>query len=489
MGRCVQGGIAVPASIPRPSWLLVAAVALGLVAVAVPFAAVRDAAAVLTLAAVVAACFDPDVLVVFLLAYLPFRTLVGAVGPLPLRFVADAAVLGVTLRLVLRHPQRLWPVDAVEALGLAFILYGLWATHHAHAHLLPALLEIRDLFLFWWVYVVLRRLAQAGDGPSVDRWWRALPLALAAISVIGAEGLLSLLVVHHYGPHPAPFLVPGAWLKEPITPVNRGRPYGWVNNPNVFGELGAMGFALAASAFSGQRQRIARAWPYLVVAAICVAMVVFSYSRSAWVAFGLLAVVELVGAQDLTQAALPGAAAVATALLILLVPHASHRMAAATAQPTVAASQKVGRIHTLKVAEELVRRRPLGTGLGTFGSGASQLFHQTVKGIPHTFYGDDNYAVLLVETGLPGLFLFVLDGLAVYWFIARARSPAPARRLTFGLFLAVTVLGVVGNSWEQLNLAVYPWLAFAALIGAGLAWAPEAMAPAAAEGGRPAEAP
>lgn len=462
-----QGGNRTTTCPVRPAWRwAIVSAALAALSLFLPWHAVRDVTGGLVLITVIFAAWEPDVALIGLFAFLPFRTLLEAAAPLPLKFVADAAVIALVLRVVLLHPQSIFPLDAIEGFGLAFIGYGLIATAHAHAHLLPALLEARDLLLFWLAYAAVRRLAREHDGPSADLWGRAMPFALGAIAIIGAEGLLGLMLVHHYGPHPAPFLVPGHWLSEPITPVNRGRPYGWVNNPNVFGELGAIGFFLAASQW-GHRRTLRQGAPYLALACLFVLMTVFSFSRSAWIAFALFVVVELSGVRSVRQAMVPVVGAVLALGLILVVPHASHRAAQATAQPTLTASRRFGRIHTLREAELLARRRPLGTGLGTFGSGASQVFHQTVRGIPHTFYGDDNYAVLLVEAGVPGLILFLLTGLAVYRLLLRSSRSRDGRRTTFGLFLAVTALGAVGNSWEQLNLSVYPWLALAILIGAG----------------------
>lgn len=418
------------------------------------------ALAVVALAALAVAAWDVEAALGFVLVFMPFRTLVGAVTPLPLHFAVDVAVFVLAARVLILHPRTLWPLDAIEIFGILFMIVGLIATAHAHARIAGGILEIRDLFLFWLLYAAVRRLRKAGDGPNADFWDRAVPLALAAIAVIGVQGLLSLLP----GVDTRTFLMPGPWQHEAISHVNRGRPYGLVNNPNVFGEMGFVALTLTFARF---RKNGFRPLPLaIVLSAFFLAMVVFSYSRTAWiVTFVAIAVYLVAGRGAGDRLGLLVAAAVLL-IGIFAFPRAQHRVATVASHSTIKRSTKAGRIETVHLAAQLAHRDPFGTGLGTFGSGASRVFHQTAKGIPHRFYADDNYAALLVESGLLGFALFLLTGLMVYVGIFRSQAPPDDRLLVFALFLALTIIAGTSNAWEQLNLTVYPWTALAVLIPA-----------------------
>ncbi len=439
----------------RATWLA-AAVLLGIAATLVDHShhSLALGLAVLALVALVPAVWDVETALAFLLVFMPFRTMVETVSPLPLHFVADLVVLVLVLRVLILHPRTVLPLDAIEVFGLIFIVVGLALTEHAHSGFAAGALEVRDLFLFWLLYAAVRRLARAGDGPTADFWPRAVALAVAAIAIIGIQGLLGMAT--GLGQH---FLLPGAWQTEAISTVNRGRPYGLVNNPNVFGELGAVALILAYSRLRANGLR-----PLLLVllpSAFFLAMVLFSYSRTAWIVTGLAMAVYFVVASGMRERLGILVAAVALGAAIVALPHAHHRVTTVASRQSLRQSKRAGRLETLRLAAQLVRREPLGTGLGTFGSGASRVFHEATPGVPHQFYADDNYAALLVETGPIGFVLFLLLGISVYARIFRAQGPPDERRLALVLFLVLTVIAATSNGWEQLNLTVYPWVALA----------------------------
>ena len=70
-----------------------------------------------------------------------------------------------------------------------------------------------------------------------------------------------------------------------------------------------------------------------------------------------------------------------------------------------------GRIFTVKKGLEIVQDYPiLGTGFGTFGSGASMNFKPAISekyDLPYPFYADNEYIKVLVENGVLGALVFV----------------------------------------------------------------------------------
>jgi hypothetical protein len=146
--------------------------------------------------------------------------------------------------------------------------------------------------------------------------------------------------------------------------------------------------------------------------------------------------------------------------------HATTTSASSNCTTYLCLSNKAGRLHNLRVALHLIHHHPLGTGLGTFGSAGALAFHVKLKGVPKNFYADNQYTVILVETGLPGALLFAILGIATFLAILRMRSRNGGhdRRLLLSLFIGMVILGATSNAWEQLVLTLYPWLALAAFL-------------------------
>lgn len=489
----------------RRQGLLGLAIAFGVVS-ALPIGSWgRDAASVLTLLAIAALSWDAGTAFTLLLVYLPFRVMVQAMTPAPMAVLPDVVVFTLLVRLLILHRREILPFDPVEWLALAFGVLGIAVSVHAHAHLSAAALELRDLMLFVVLYAVVRRLIRAGVGPGLDFWRRVMPWALAAIAVVGLQGIVQTFVLGH------DFLLPHKLaLHLHVSATNRGRPYGWVDNPNTFGELGVIGLAILYARLRSERLEQILAW--LPVAVLFAAMIVLSSSRTAYLVTLVLGTAFMAFNRMRVERVSVAAALVMMALAVLAVPGAraraigsGHATAAVKSQARsrhvssvvqtwilaahgrghkagkastqtqsipvfspryFAKSAQAGRLHNLQIALQLARRKPLGTGLGTFGSSGSKAFGSTLKGIPKTFYADNNYIVVLVETGLMGTLIFVLLGVFLFRRIYLSPAPAAGKALTTALFVALTLMSVTGEAWEQFNLSAYPWIALALLIAA-----------------------
>lgn len=463
--------------------------------------AVRDAVALLALVLIAVAAWEPQTALVMLVVYLPFRVLVEAMAPTPITFVVDVIVLTMVARVLYRHMDKVAPFDAVEWLGLAFGAWGLVATVHAHASLAGATLEVRDLLEFVLLYAAVRRLRAVGDGLSDDWWTRLVPYALLSIAVVGAQGMVQTFVLNHG------FLLPAKLSHQvPVTGVNFGRPYGWLDNPNVFGELGFLALVVAFDYF--RRLRFRPTALAALTMAFFATMVVLSFSRSAYLVVLVAAAILFYGTRVRLERLGIAGGVVLMAVAIAIIPgarvrtvgsgrvapvavgvarHAGHGKGggaktgthtgkhvskkavicpgASNASPLSAAylcrSSHAGRLHNLVVALHMVRHHPFGTGLGTFGSAGAKAFHYHLYGLPKNFYADNQYAVVLVETGIVGTALFGLFALAALWTALKDRSDSDRRRLAIVLFVSLAILGATSNALEQLVLTVYPWLVLA----------------------------
>lgn|GEM_PF-3332546 len=460
---------------------------------------VRDALGALTLVAIAVAAWDPRVALAVLIAYLPLRIFVESMAPTPITFIPDTVVVVLAARVLYRHPDEIMPVDAIEVLAVLFGLWGLLATVHAHQHLSAAALEARDLLLFVVLYAAVRRLYRVGDGIDANWWWRIVPLALASIALVGLQGIAQTFLLGHA------LLLPGklALQQAHVSTVNTGRPYGWLDNPNLFGELGLVALAITFALF--RRRAYRPGWLFGLAACLFAAMLVLSFSRSAYIVFLVAAAIFAYGSRARLERVGIGLAVVVVLASIVVIPGARARTLGfntsflsahgrlhgktvtgkggtakggatshgrtTTKKPKVkpcrtyvCKSEQAGRLHNLRTALHIVRHHPLGTGMGTFGSAGAKVFKIKLVGVPKNFYADNQYLVVLVETGLPGTLLFLLLGVAAFWTLARRDADPDNRRLALILLLAVVILGAFSNAWEQLELAVYPWLGLAVLL-------------------------
>ena len=78
-----------------------------------------------------------------------------------------------------------------------------------------------------------------------------------------------------------------------------------------------------------------------------------------------------------------------------------------------------GRFYSLKTGFQIFREYPvLGTGFGTYGSAASRNYNTYIDeqyDLSNNFYSDNEYIVVLVETGAVGTLLFALFLLSILW--------------------------------------------------------------------------
>ncbi len=99
-----------------------------------------------------------------------------------------------------------------------------------------------------------------------------------------------------------------------------------------------------------------------------------------------------------------------------------------------------GRFYSLKTGLKIFREHPvLGTGFGTYGSAASRNYDTYIDeqyDLPNSFYSDNEYIVVLVETGIVGTVLFALFLLSILWHYRRDYAKICACVLIgwFGLF-------------------------------------------------------
>ncbi|HET8607384.1 MAG TPA: O-antigen ligase family protein [Gaiellaceae bacterium] len=206
-----------------------------------------------------------------------------------------------------------------------------------------------------------------------------------------------------------------------------------------------------------------RAWT-IPLAALCAAGLLWTYSRSTWIALAaglvvlalaqrrawpvIAAAIAIAVAAGYTQAFAHVAPAARFTPNELRYQHAQARKAASNAQSATNDASTREHLASLRAGLRAVADHPQGYGLGNAGSTAER-FRVQLKA------GESTYTEVGVDTGIVGLALFVAMNLLLLWRLAR-RSPWLAASLA-----AVLVLSV------QTDTIGVPWLAFCVWAFAG----------------------
>lgn len=198
--------------------------------------------------------------------------------------------------------------------------------------------------------------------------------------------------------------MPETWVES--SESVRTRVFSIFTSPNVFGSLLVLAIPIAISLMF-----VEKSWRHKAVCGIiALAMLgalVFTYSRGAWLGF-CVAVFVYVLIKDRRLIALVATLGVA---VLAFVPSISNRLLFMFSGEYLASSMQGGRLIRWLTAIDIIKEHPLiGVGIGKFG-GAVAMNHDlsvVVQGQRvDTFYMDNNYLKIGVESGILGLSIFL----------------------------------------------------------------------------------
>ncbi|WP_238413748.1 MULTISPECIES: O-antigen ligase [Alicyclobacillus] len=237
----------------------------------------------------------------------------------------------------------------------------------------------------------------------------------------------------------------------------RTRVFSVLQSPNEMGAFTAMTSPLLISLAIRETNRWRKMF-YILGAVFCLASLLFSYTRGAWLAFALsLLITALIFERRL--------------LLILLVvgvvafflPSIHHRFADLFSPVYFLKSAEAGRIARWLTAFDHMAANPLfGAGLGHYGGQVAATYRGGI-------YSDNYYAKTLGESGLVGLVLFAGMQLSLLYELYKKVAKAAWGRdkfLAIGGFagiLAVVIHNFTENVWEY-NPMTALYFAFSTLL-------------------------
>jgi O-antigen ligase len=254
-------------------------------------------------------------------------------------------------------------------------------------------------------------------------------------SLVGVAALVALYGVYQYI---IKVPIPPQWVDQAELGV-RTRVFSFIGSPNILGSYLVLTIPIAVALF--QTTKAIR--PRIILSGcllLMLACLVFTFSRGAWLAFAVAAIIYAL-LQDRRILILLLAGAI---MLPVLSPSVAGRIEYAFSSQYLQSSAKGGRVVRWQMALDRLATHPLvGVGLGRFGGATAARFD-----VPGNYYVDNYFMKLTVEMGLIGLAAFIWLLLNVLRLLAglirkTARDPA---RFPLACAIAAGVIGVIAHN-------------------------------------------
>ncbi|MEW9121225.1 MAG: O-antigen ligase family protein [Thermotaleaceae bacterium] len=254
--------------------------------------------------------------------------------------------------------------------------------------------------------------------------------------------------------------IPTTWYDSKHETSMRTRVFSIIGSPNILGSLLVLILPITLSFVLNERGWL-RKLLYLGAMGAMVLCLVFTFSRGAWLAFALSAVIYTL----LKDKRLAIPMVLGGILLLVLVPQIGDRIAYMLSPEYMLSSARGGRIARWTAALEAVKTSPLfGVGLGRYGGAVA------MRNIPGSFYTDNFYLKTMAEMGIVGVtaFLYLLYRGAIESLRA-IRKLKDDRLHNIGLGIFTGLIGLlaqnaVENVFEVPMMATYFWILVAVIL-------------------------
>jgi O-antigen ligase len=266
---------------------------------------------------------------------------------------------------------------------------------------------------------------------------------------------LVALIVSAYGifQHLTGIETPAEWIDKAEAGIQT-RVFSIVVSPNVLGSLLIPFMMITAGQLLSSHKPWER-WTWLGVLGVLAACMVFTYSRGAWLALCLAALIFCL----LYNPRLIFLAVIGAFAALKLVPGINSRFSYLFSSAYINSSQRGGRLALWQAALEKFRHDPIfGSGFGTFGGAVA------ARRVPDGFYVDNFFLKTLAEAGIIGLMAFVWlvfslirAGWATFKSIIDPDLKIMAGAILAGL-IGVAAHNGVENIFEVPMMASYFWL-------------------------------
>lgn len=280
--------------------------------------------------------------------------------------------------------------------------------------------------------------------------------------------VVSLMAIHGVYQYIIGVEMPAGWVDSKEAGV-RTRVFSILTSPNILGSLVTLALPLTLSFGAISKNNKTKALFY-ILALTMVGCLVFTFSRGAWIGFGVAILVYAF----LKDKRLLIPVLIVGLLAAVLVPGIANRITYMLSPEYIESSLRGGRLVRWITGLQILKGTPLfGVGLGHFGGAVAMnndLSYLVGTEMVETFYMDNYYLKTAVETGIFGLFAFVM---LMYQIIVnglrtiRITTDKVSRELEIGILaglFGVIVHNFVENVFEVPMMTSCFWLLVAVLM-------------------------
>lgn len=400
--------------------------------------------------------------------FIPFRELISLYTFSFVKVIPDLCVL-IALIAFLIYKKFWFKFDKVDIAFLAFLAFGFVTTVlFNHLEISRYILECRSIALYYILYFILKNIRISDEiSQKVGRVLQYVVLIIVIFAIIEKVTYKELLF-------------PEVWKNDIIYMNNYIRAYSFFNNPNSFAAFLIFAFIYIYQIFGNPWDK--RNAPFTLLTFVGI---LISVSRSTIILLGVFLIgVAILKKYYMLKKQKKGLFTKNTLIIILLsfvcwgciegasklyMEHIStntyegditsiDRFNELVSNEIVENSSSDGRIYSIKTGLEVFDdHKIVGTGFGTYGSSASLMRGSPIYeeyDIREGFYSDNEYIVILVETGVIGsLIALAFIGTIIY-----------DNKYDLFKILACVVFGGLGmfyNVLETQGLAFLFWMTLA----------------------------
>lgn len=397
---------------------------------------------------------------------LPFRDMLSEFVFTGFKVVPDILVL-LFLMLFLFEKRLRLKFDAVDITYICFLLFAFISTVFINKEgIVRFILQIRSICLYYIVYYIMKNT-------EIKKSCLLNFSKLLSVIVYLIVGLAIIEVVTNKN-----FLFPQPWIDSIIYYDNFIRAYSVFNNPNTFAAFLIFSFIykyqidkeywtvqnipFTIVTFVGIYISVSRSTIMLLVAFLCIRLCTYVYEckkEHRPFQFHRYAAIAIVASLLCW-----GGVTVANTAYSSITSSDSNQSGALDRfshmfnDKIVEESSTDGRIYNIKKGFEIFKDYKLtGTGFGTYGSAGSMMKESKLVAkydLVDDLYSDNEYIVILVETGIVGSLLFIAFVAAIFW-----KYHTDFYKLAFCVVFAG--LGMFYNVLEVQGLAFLFWLCLA----------------------------
>lgn len=343
------------------------------------------------------------------------------------------------------------PIDLPIIIFLAIMIIMFVINSPDHRIGLEGLRAVVQYIL--WYFVVLQLLKDKKSAKML-----CLVFVLV-ISVIAMHGVFQYIIGVD---------MPSNWVDSKEAGV-RTRVFSILTSPNILGSLITLALPLCLS-FINIFKKIKTKFVFSFFALMMLGTLMFTFSRGAWIGFAF-AIAMYVFLKD-KRLFIP--VIILGVLAIFLVPGIFDRISYMLSEEYITSSLRGGRLIRWITGLKILSNSPImGVGLGHFGGAVAmnhELFYLVGLDPTKTFYMDNYYLKMAVETGIVGLIAFV--SLMYQIIINGARTiritkDKMSRELEIGIIsglFGVIIHNFVENVFEVPMMSSCFWLLVAVLM-------------------------